>query len=343
MRFEGKWLMALCCVAVFGLVSPGGAWAQDSVSRLRFLSFALTDHPPTASEAKALVSGEVDLPSLVDQMLASDGHRERVMRYFNDWFGTQRYAEVGVDASFIVLDETGVYQPVDVFLEACDPDDAVETSAWWSDEPVMICPRWISEDLCIEVIDDEEDEEDEEGEEGEEDEEDEEDGEPEPYLECGGDMDTGRPCGPELIGCFPVELSLALSESVSQEFAHRAWHAYSQGWSWMALLGGDRFYGNRLLYFYYLWTQTLYPGFSLGAEERQTLLSLPLIEPEEQDFPSGPERAGVVTSPTFLTRFNNFRSRVRALTNQPTAVSRRGWLHEHRSDQRVPEPRLHRV
>lgn len=50
-----------------------------------------------------------------------------------------------------------------------------------------------------------------------------------------------------------------------------------------------------------------------GDATLDALVEMPFSEWARYELPEGPERAGVVTAPMFLTRFNNFRSRIRAL------------------------------
>ena len=76
------------CLVVLGLVVtlPVVAGPED-MRALRFLSLAITDQPPSAADAKALYNGETTLAELRSAMLASEAHKNKVKRFFNDLFG----------------------------------------------------------------------------------------------------------------------------------------------------------------------------------------------------------------------------------------------------------------
>ncbi len=256
--------------------------AADPSAQARFLSFAVTDHPPTAAEARALDAGDVTVASLRDQWLESDPHLDRVARFFHDMFGYDERVPT-YDEPFLVM--TGSNGVVQRTLEApCDPDLAIDVDAWWLEpgETVAVCPEVVAEPMCALEYDD---------------------------FGCG--------CGPRLIGCAPVERLDRLMWDLAREFADRAVYAYLSAWTWFDLLGGYRFVGNRYMFHAYLFQQWILPhGLEPHPDDTSRLADLPPAAAAEAPFPEGPERAGVVTSPAFLARFNNFRSRVRAITEK---------------------------
>lgn len=87
---------------------------------------------------------------------------------------------------------------------------------------------------------------------------------------------------------------------------------------WLDLLGGNKFYGNRWLYHHYIMQEKIEYGLELPTQAEWSFLkSLPTTANVFLPFPnSSVERSGVVTSPSFLRRFNNFRSRIRAITEK---------------------------
>ncbi len=274
---------------ILSLLIATSAWAvapqtPDTVAKLRFASFAVTDHSPTVAEARALAKGDVTVAQLVDQWLDSDNHRERIQRYFHDQFGFARDIPLYEEISVLLPDDDGVYQLE--ALEPCDPAMAVQAEAWWLDEgkTILMCPEANNELMCFQY------------------------GEFE-FGSCG--------CGPKQIACAPASVLPRLSADITSEFSHRAVHAYADDWSWFELLGGDTFYGNRPMFHFYLYNQTIAALAELPTEEDwQRMAALPMSGWAEGEYPEGPERAGVVTSHAFLFRFNNFRSRVRALTEK---------------------------
>lgn len=270
-------------LALVSIASPDAQSQSRSTAKLRYYAFALTDHAPPVEDAKAMANGELTLNEAIEAMLASDAHLERVRRYFHDWFGFLDYPGLLLDDTLLHVDENDIYQRIDG-LVPCGPDDTIEIEAWWLEpgETITTCSNLGPTDACT----------------GEEDADD--------VPECG--------CGELMVGCIPIQDLPTASSSLSQEFGHRAVEAYTEDRTWFELLGGDYLYANRYVYHYYLFTgspETFPPG---TEEQVEALRSIGLTSREVMDFPDGPERAGVVTSPMFLTRFNNFRSRIRALT-----------------------------
>jgi hypothetical protein len=258
-----------------------------STALLRYMSFALTDHAPSVEDAKAVAQGEMPVQEVVDAMMTSTRHIERIHRYFHDWFGFDDYPGLLIDDVLLYEDENGVYQHTDS-LDPCTPDDTLEAEAWWLEpgQTITVCTELGPEVECDFVEEDDED--------------------ADVLMPCG--------CGASMMGCAPLVHLAEMSYAVSHEFANRAVDVYQQGGSWMELLGGDYVYTNRWLYYYYMYTGQPYEMPPGNADDLQILLKLPTSAYARHSMPAGPERAGVVTSPIFLTRFNNFRSRIRALT-----------------------------
>jgi hypothetical protein len=255
-----------------------------STSMLRQLSFALTDNPPSVELAKAVHAGEVEVDALVDQLLKSPEHLNRVERYFHDWFGSKIDPDLPIDPGLLVKGPDGVYRHVE--LGNCATEEALDASAWWLEpgETVRVCPYLKSEVQCEDI------EEQIQG------------------PECG--------CGKDLVLCFPEDLYGVLGESVSREFARRGRYVYENNLGWHDLLAGDFFYGDRLLYHLHLYAEHVgYQG-TFPEEALPDLKAMPVGTSMKVPFGSTPERAGVVTSIGFLQRFNNFRSRIRGLTEE---------------------------
>ncbi len=289
---------------------PGTASAQDTTAEFRYLSTVLRDHLPSVAESKefyAAADKDKALDDFLTEWLASADHEQRVARHFNDMFGVSPYFFV-TDASLDLiaydpadhpeapsdLSVAGVYHLPASVKSSCG-GAPVSANAWFSDTAIMICPSAVSTAISygggmIRCTD---------------------------SFSANGILNPACGCGPEQIICYPRDLKHKTVVGIAREFADRGLRAYEQGWSWLDLFGGDLYYGDRWLYHHYLFQQkvavTMQPP---SASELAFLKSLPLDSKVEVAHPGGPERAGIVTSPAFLTRFNNFRSRVRALTDQ---------------------------
>jgi hypothetical protein len=128
-------------------------------------------------------------------------------------------------------------------------------------------------------------------------------------------------CGPFALKCLPAEKLTLLHQAVRQEIDQRARFTYLKNLNWEEFWAGKWIYGNRYLAFVYAYESRLLEGGSkpvltLGqtSEINNFLTSFSLNESQKAVLPSFfPERAGVVTSPQYLKRHNNFRSRIRGL------------------------------
>lgn len=285
----------LLVIGLAGISAAGWAADASQARQLRFLSQTLRDQPPSVEEAQALARQEKTFVDLRDQWLNGAPHLQRVARYFSDMLGAANDFFVTDDAYFLEQNADGIY-----FSRAkgdCVRADAVDAHAWWlttSNATIKMCPNIISNSLSIT-----------------------ENGN---YYGCSwtdGFLRQGCGCGPFQILCYPKALQQSLSSDLAHEFKDRAVYSYRSDLSWQDLLSGSMFYANRPMYQFYLLQQFVVP-FQAAAptNEIARLFSIPMGQKIWTSMPaSGGERAGIVTSPAFLRRFNNFRSRVRAITN----------------------------
>lgn len=284
-----KFLM-IFVVVVATLPSAWGA----SRAQFRFLSFVIRDRPPSVEEAQAFRSGTKSVEALVAEWLESPEHRQRVKRYFGDMFGVSSEHRP-VDWAFVLWrdESTGVYYR-DRESGPCDPSLAIDRQAWWqgpSDPPLPICPDGAGENLAVDVAG--------------------------VYTPCTSSQvwQDGCGCGPKLIGCIDYANVEILGGQMRDEFAERAAYAYGEGLGWEELFGGNYFYGTRLLYWKYLHANKIaLGGIEPNAEEWQSLEKLSLVTPQVLPYPSAVPRFGVVTMPGFLLQHNNFRTRIRSLS-----------------------------
>lgn len=283
---------------------------EDYIGTFRFLSVTIRDQLPNTDEARefyAAADKEAKLDYFINLWLASEEHKTRIKRHFNDMFGIAPYvfvADSNLDliqydsASPVTapadLSTDGVfYLPNNVKTTCGTP---VSVSAWWSDSNIMICPTAVSSAIVfsggsIRCTD--------------------------PFS-ADGMLNTSCGCGPDQIICYPRHLKKNIVVGVAREFAERGFHAYTQDLNWIDLFGGNNFFGDRWLYHHYLWQDKI--GYNLelpGVAELAFLKGLPTNSRVWSPLPAASvERSGVVTSPAFMRRFNNFRSRIRAITEQ---------------------------
>ncbi len=313
MRYSPKLLLL---AALFSVLAPA-AKAQDATAAFRFYSNALRDHMPSVEEAKEFYAASdknAALDEFIARWLGEDAHEKRVARHFNDMFGVNPY--------FFLVDEAfdlRAFDPADADVAPPDLNEAGDyylskdvkatcgsisrnVPAWFTDGTISICSN--SESMILQQNLG--------------------DADPNNDINCadafgsGGIRNAVCGCGPEQILCYPRADKSKAVAGVVREWSDRSVKAYEDGWSWIDLIGGDTFYGDRWLYHHYLHTQRvavlLTPP---SAVELTFLKALPLDAKVEVTLPStGVERAGVVTMPAFMNRFNNFRSRVRALSNE---------------------------
>ena len=133
-------------------------------------------------------------------------------------------------------------------------------------------------------------------------------------------------CGDKAFMCYPFELKGQVMSAVGNEFQNRAAHFYNSNGSWLDVFGGSKLIANRYLYHHYLYQQEVVLTSKIPTSQViDDLMSLSLATDSEIPMPeyssvlqgpNGVQRSGVVTSPGFLRRFNNFRSRTRAVVER---------------------------
>jgi hypothetical protein len=264
---------------------------QAQSSQLRMFSFGIRNENPSADEARKLALGETTLDSYIDSWLESDAHQKKVFQFFSDLFGTPDFSS---EAGFqLEVDKDGIYYSE--MRGSCTTGSSQSVTAWWSKNQIKLCTDILSEQIEIGTPNTEE------------------------YVHCSGYYDgitrEGCGCGPDRLFCFPAELSKPLAMSLLHQIANRGLHIYNKGGSWTDFLAGDRLYANRLIYYYYLWQPIMGRSQELSAEDLQTLKSLPINQLKEVPWPrTGPIRSPIVTAPYFMIHYNNFRSRISALS-----------------------------
>ena len=129
-------------------------------------------------------------------------------------------------------------------------------------------------------------------------------------------------CGPGALRCVPTGRLGNLRRAVQWEISERAQWTFQNNKSWKDFWASNEIFGSRDLAFVYLYEskrlESSHADGALSASKIQELeawlRSVPLEESVGFKVPNTlPERSGIVTAPQFLKRFNNFRSRVRAL------------------------------
>lgn len=309
-------------VTAVALMTAGLAWAQGSFVELRYLSFATRDQPPGADEARDFAAGKT-LDQFLAEWMTSSGHEERIFRYFNDLFGISGDIFIAEQEFVLKKNADGAYWMDAQGHGNCAAGQAVavpSTEVWWLDDGdpgVLMCPSTQNTFVSTGVW-----------------------AQPSwrDCLERNASSGLFHPecgCGPKQILCWPEEVAEKVRDAVQFEFPNRGVYVYRNDLSWKDLLGGDKFYGNRLLYHVYLYQSRILPGRALGHQSEPTtadfarLKSLHLLSAAEgpgfvamPDHPqlstigSLPVRSGIATMPGFMRQFNNMRSRVRALTER---------------------------
>ncbi|HYX36117.1 MAG TPA: hypothetical protein VE954_23700 [Oligoflexus sp.] len=282
-----------CLILVF-LSNAVVAGPREDLRTLRFLSQALRDRAPTREEAEAVYRAEKTVEQFREEWLAGADHQERVARFFFDLLGAPNYFFVNDDAYFLEQNSAGIwYSPT---KGDCAAGSAVTSTAWWknADETISICSNIVSTQVSVTINS--------------------------TYYGCtwaDGFLRSGCGCGPEQILCYPKSLRYDLMQDLSHEFKDRAAYVYSQQLSWKDLLSSSSVYGNRALAQFYLINQYVSPWQAAPtATEIARLRQIPMTEKVWFEAPAiGAERSGIVTSPAFMRRFNNGRSRIRALTD----------------------------
>ena len=293
----GVALIGLAAGAVLFLGAPGASADPAAAARLRHLGFAINDAPPSPEEAQRFAAGEVTLDALVDTWLGGERHRARIKRFFYDLFGTQDFAIISANHVLLKKNALGIYKLPD--KTDCSPTDAAEVGAWWLEpgQTVRVCNNSLSQQVEFGPR-----------------------GQP-GYWSCtypNGMEDPRCGCGSDLLLCAPEEKTADMARASYFEFVERGLWAYENGRSWMDLLAANLFYGTRWEYYLYLWHGWMSPFGELpSAADIARLKSLPLDRRGVTLYPeSGAERAPVATGVNFMVQYNNFRSRIRILSER---------------------------
>ena len=263
---------------------------------------------PTIEESKDFYYGNKSIEEFVKTWMQGSEHKNRIKRYFHDMFGMFPYPFISISEFDLIksnptnsgamqapadLNEDGVYHLRTTVKPNCGTIIR-NVSAWWSDETIDICSNSYSDSLNY--------------------------GTGKICTTYDGIFSSECGCGPLQIACYPLESKGMVKRSVVYENRNRFLFGYENKLSWNETIGGSQFIGNRWLFHYYLYQGKISGSATEPSDAEIALLkslpapisieSLPMkkiINP-----PDSPERSGVLTSPAFLKRFNNFRSRVRA-------------------------------
>lgn len=264
-----------------------------SLRAFRYISSIIRDEQPSVAEAKAYYNREKTLPAFMDEWKNTSQFEQRLKRSFNDWFGVGVELELLEFSHYLTESDEGVLQiPV---KGTCSLAEAVDATAWWleGEGKVKVCPNLVGTETYF-LEDD---------------------------IHCAGGgaqgiLNSKCTCGPKLILCMPLNLRHIQAEKVKEEFSERALYSYQNELSWLDLLGGNFLVGGKYLYHFYLMSGSVMVSERAPSQtEYDTLASLAIDDLSRLSFPeNNPERAGVVTSPGFMQQNNNFRSRIRALT-----------------------------
>lgn len=254
----------------------GGRYIRfDAAARVRALSLAARDESPTREEVEAYLSGDKGTADLLADWSKGEALGKRVGRVFDDRFGVPDTPFVVDDAHVLVRNAQGAYEASDGTITCAPGGPSVETvSPWWLDSGTV--------SVC-----------------------------------------AALQCGPEALRCVPKETLPRIWEAVRGELAARARYVYTSNLGWMDLWAGEWAYGDRHLAFVYQFESRPFEGTparpEATPEERRSLAAAVRAVPLSAKARFTPpaflaQRSGVVTAPQFLKRHNNFRSRIRGLS-----------------------------
>lgn len=288
--------IALVSLLCFVLISAKTATsAPEDTRKLKILSLSIRDEGPSIEEAKAVANNERTVQSYVDEWLESSKHIDRVRRYFADLFMVPNDFFVNEDPFFLDQTSDGVWYSA--AKGSCTLGQAVNVAAWWTSaegQTVKVCPSISSTSIFIQPSGN--------------------------YFGCmwsSGFLQNGCGCGPSQLYCYPKSFKNSLVKDLGNEPRDRATAAYQSNLSWSDTVGSSKVFASRPMMVYYLMTQYVAPWQAAPSPQEITkLFSIPLNTKSWVNAPGqGAERAGIATTPAFLKRYNNFRSRIRAITD----------------------------
>ena len=304
MNWEKKGLMKflrlkkiiIFIVSILSIGTSDRGFAEPNIRLFRFLSYSLRDRPPTIEEAKSFYNGDKNIQEFLNIWMNQDEFLDqRLYRFFNDWFGVGVGLNVINFGHFLLQNEDGVYHHI--AKGECELNNAIDAPAWWLEkgETAKFCLNILGETIYFN----------------------------ETAVHCSfpggnGILNDACGCGPLQILCLPRTHFGAYNISLKEEFAKRGIYAYKNDLNWRDLFVSDMIIGNRYNYHSYLLSgHVVTQGHTLNQNEKDQLMSIPMEGIHKMDSPQlNPERSGVVTSPGFMAQFNNFRSRIRALTEK---------------------------
>lgn len=278
--------------AVVTVVPVLAAGAAPTGRTLRFLSLAIRDKPPSLSEVKAHLDQSKTLEASIDDWLKSPEHKDRIRRYFTDMMGF--YSATGAfDSFFLKKDKkSGVYHLPS--RPRCEAADALAKPAWWleANQTFLICPTSTSDAFRFGA---------------------------DREIRCDGsvalDEDARCGCGPYQLSCIPDDIGIEFDPEMNKEPANRGLNVYENDLTWLDFFGGNFLVGHRSLYLWYMHSHgLLIMGQVTPDAALASLRSIPMKDWVRADFPTGFERAGIVTAPGFLSTYNTAQSRIRALS-----------------------------
>ncbi len=320
------------CIMVFFIFNiPVYANYVNAPESFRYMSLVVRDQSPTVFESKVFYENKENFNKFLEEWLQSKEHDERLKRYFQDVFGVKE--DVFIMHSDFLLEENhhGVLQSnakdndndgkelndgVDEDGDICSYENStLITTAWWSKagESVRICNNLRS--LVVKSHN--------------------RSGDETRCYEVGSKNFSSRVCGcgPEQILCLPKKHYENYKSSIRHEFSDRAIFVVKNDKSWFDLMGGDFFYGNKLLYHHYLYLSKIK---SHAVFDKSNLLTsndivrLKNLDLENSSYVSFPdvlpnkdsevvslhmEWAGLLTMPGFLKQNASIRSRSQEIVN----------------------------
>ncbi len=254
----------------------GGRYVRfEDAAGVKALSLAARDELPAREDVEAYLAGVKGREALLEEWYASPSHGKRVGRIFGDLFGIPDTPFVVRDGAVLVTNARGAYESHNGET-TCEGDEPLErVFPWWEDGGRQV-------DVCAALA-----------------------------------------CGVGALRCAPKEAMPKVRAAVAGELADRARHAYTRDLDWTQLWAGNWIYGNRYLFFAYAYESMFLESTAWKpappAADQAALLAFVRLAPRASATQSTlpaflPARAGVVTAPQFLKRHNNFRSRIRALS-----------------------------